>query len=56
MSFLKGLVDNKLALVKVMAGLWTGDKPLSEPMMTKFYDAILHHWSTVGLTLNPLGA
>ena len=30
---LRGPIDNMPALVWVMAGLQTGDKPLSEPMM-----------------------
>ena len=47
--------DNKPALVQVMAWRWTGDKPLSEPMLTQFTDAYIlvipysimdldHHW------------
>ena len=31
---LKGPIDNKLALVQVMAWQWSGDKPLSETMVT----------------------
>ena len=30
----KGPVDNILALVQIMAWWWTGDKPLSAPMMS----------------------
>ena len=30
----KGPIDNKPALVQVMAWCWSGDKPLSEPMKT----------------------
>ena len=29
----KGLIDNKWELVQVMAWHWSGNKPLSEPMM-----------------------
>ena len=29
----KGPINNNLALVQIMARLWSGDKPLSEPMM-----------------------
>ena len=32
-------IDNKPALVQIMAWRRTGDKPLSEPMMTQFTDA-----------------
>ena len=34
-----GPIDNKLALVQVMAWSRTGDKPLHEPMLTQFIDA-----------------
>ena len=36
-------IDNKPALVQVMAWRRTGDKPLSEPMMTQFSDAYMRH-------------
>ena len=36
-------VDNKSALVRVMAWRRTGDKPLPEAMMTQFTDAYMHH-------------
>ena len=36
-------IDNKPALVRVMAWRWTGDKPLPEPMMTQFTDAYTWH-------------
>ena len=39
----KGPIDNKPALVQVMAWRRTGDKPLSEPMLTKFTDAYMRH-------------
>ena len=37
------LIDNKLALVQVMAWRRTGDKPLPEPMMTQIIDAYMRH-------------
>ena len=37
----KSPVDNKPTLVQVIA--WR-NKPLPEPMMTKFTDAYMHHW------------
>ena len=36
----KGLIDNNLALVWIMAWRRIGDKPLSEPTLTRFTDAI----------------
>ena len=36
-------IDNKPALVQVMAWRWAGDKPLPEPMMTQFTDAYMRH-------------
>ena len=36
-------IDNKSALVQVMAWCQTGDKPLPEPMMTQFIDAYMRH-------------
>ena len=39
----RSLVDNKPALVQVMAWRRTGDKPLSEPMMTQFADTYMWH-------------
>ena len=36
-------VDNNPALVKIMAWRQIGDKPLSEPMLTRFTDAYMHH-------------
>ena len=35
----KGPINNKAALVRVMAWRRTGDKPLSEPMLNWFTDA-----------------
>ena len=37
----KGPVDNNPALVKIMAWRRIGDKPLSEPMLTRFTDAYI---------------
>ena len=39
----KSPIDNKPALVQVMAWGRTGDKPLSELMMTQFTDAYMRH-------------
>ena len=36
-------IENKYALVQVMAWRRTGDKPLPEPMMTQFTDAYMRH-------------
>ena len=36
-------IDNKPALVQVMAWRQTGDKPLTEPMLTQFTDAYMQH-------------
>ena len=38
-----GLIDNKSALVQVMAWRRTGDKPLPEPVLTQFTDACIRH-------------
>ena len=40
-------VNKKSALVQVMAWLRTGDKPLPEPMMTKFHDDMWPHSDTM---------
>ena len=39
----KGPINNVPALVQIMAWRRTGDKPLSEPMMTQFNDAYMRH-------------
>ena len=39
----KGPIDNESALVQVMAGRRTGDKPLHEPKLTQFTDAYMRH-------------
>ena len=36
-------IDNKPALVQVMAWRRIGDKPLSEPVMAQFTDAYMRH-------------
>ena len=36
-------IDNKPALVQVMAWRRIGDKPLPEPMMAQFTDAYMRH-------------
>ena len=41
-------IDNKQALVQVMAWCWTGDKPLSKPMLTQFTDVFMRHYSVGG--------
>ena len=38
-----GPIDNKSALVWVMAWRRTGDKPLPEPMLTQFINAYMRH-------------
>ena len=38
-----GPIDNKSALVQVIAWRRTGDKPLPEPMLTQFIDAYMRH-------------
>ena len=39
----KSPIDNTPGLVQVMAWHWIGDKPLSEPMLTRFTDTYLRH-------------
>ena len=36
-------IDNKPALLQVMAWRRPGDKPLPEPMLTQFTDAYMQH-------------
>ena len=43
-----GPINNIPALVQIMAWRRTGDKPLSEPIMTQFNDAYIRH--VLGLT------
>ena len=35
--------DNNAALVKIMAWRWIGDKPLSEPVLTRFTDVYMRY-------------
>ena len=39
----KGPIDNRAALVKVMAWRQTCNKPLHEPMLSQFTDAYMRH-------------
>ena len=39
----KSSVDNNQALVLIMAWCWIGDKPFSEPVLTRFSDAYMGH-------------
>ena len=39
----KDPIDNKWAMVQVMAWCRTGDKPLPGPMITQFIDAYMRH-------------
>ena len=39
----RSLIDNKPALLQVMAWRRIGDKPSSEPMLTRFTDAYMRH-------------
>ena len=39
----KGQIDNKPALIQIMAWIQSGGKPFSEPLMTWFTDLYLHH-------------
>ena len=41
--FPRGPADNKWALVLVIAWRWTGDKPLTEPILTQCTDANMRH-------------
>ena len=43
------LVDNNPALVQVMAWRQTGDKPLPEPMLTRFTHAYMQHMGEMSL-------
>ena len=43
----KGPIDNKSALVKLMAWRLAGDKPVLEPMLTQFTDACMRHYYDV---------
>ena len=40
----KGPIDNNPVLVEIMTWRRIGDKPLSEPMLTRFTDAYMLHY------------
>ena len=46
---MKGPIDNNTALVQIMVWRWTGNKPLSEPMMAWAGDTYMHHSASVNL-------
>ena len=50
----KGPIDNKSALVQVMAWCRTGDEPLPEPMLTRFTDAYMRHWGEMSRVVTAL--
>ena len=41
----KGPIHNNPAFIQIMAWRRIGDKPLSEPMLTRFIDAYMRHWT-----------
>ena len=43
----EGPIDNKSALVQVMAWCQTGAKPLPKPIMTQFNDAYMRHLASL---------
>ena len=47
-----GAINNNPALVLIMAWCWTGDKPLSEPLMAEFNDAHMFHSASVSVPLS----
>ena len=47
-----GLIDNKWALIQVMAWRRSGDNPLSAPMLTQFTDAYMWHSGEMSWTLS----
>ena len=44
---LKGLINNELALVQIMAWCQRGTKPLSESIMASFIDTYMHHFASI---------
>ena len=48
--FPRSPIDNKPALVLIMAWRRTGDKPLPEPMLTQFTDAYMRHYGEMSYT------
>ena len=49
----RSAIDNKPALVQVMACRQTGDKPLPETMLTQFTDAYMRHWGEMSSLIVP---
>ena len=45
-----GLIDNKLSIIQIIAWQRSGNKPLSEPMMTFFNDAHKFHSGSIAVT------
>ena len=43
MCVFRGPIDNKTALVQVMAWCWGGNNTLPEPMLIQFTDADMQH-------------
>ena len=39
----RGPIDNNQTLVQIMTWRWIGNKPLPEPMLTRFTDAYMRH-------------
>ena len=46
----KGQIDNNPALVKTMAWRRIDDKPLSQPILTRFTDAYMRHYMRGGIS------
>ena len=40
----KGPIDNKPALIQIMAWRWIGGQTFSEPMLTKFTNAYMRYY------------
>ena len=49
-----GPIDNKSALVQVMAWRRTGYKPLPEPMLAQFTDAYMGHQREMAFRVVPI--
>ena len=47
--FLKGSIDKKSLLDRVMAWCQTGSKPLAVPMLTQFTDSNIQHQGVVSI-------
>ena len=48
----KGPINDKPALIQIMACRLFGDKPLSEAMLARFTDAYMHHLALMSWALN----